>query len=82
MNIKIYTTPDCPFCDAAKRLLQERKISFEETDVSDPEKKEELKKRTGWRTVPQILIDGKLIGGYQELVEMDRKGKLINPFFL
>lgn len=75
-NIKIYTTSSCPYCDAAKRLLQERKLPFEEIDVSDAHKKEELKKKTGWRTVPQIFINDKLIGGYQELAEMDRNGKL------
>jgi GrxC family glutaredoxin len=72
-HIQIYTTNYCPFCDAAKRLLKERNIDFEEIDVSDPKKKEELKAKTGWRTVPQIFIDGKMIGGYQELAEMDRK---------
>ncbi len=76
LSIQIYTTAYCPYCDAAKRLLQERKLSFEEIDVSDPDKKEELKKKTGWRTVPQILINDQLIGGYQELAEMDRNGEL------
>lgn len=75
-NIKVYSTSHCPYCDAAKRLLQERKLPFEEIDVSDPDKKEELKKKTGWRTVPQIFINDQLIGGYQELAEMDRNGKL------
>lgn len=75
-HIKIYTTSHCPYCDAAKRLLNERGFSYEEIDVSDPEKKMELKNKTGWRTVPQIFIDEKLIGGYQELLEIDRAGKL------
>lgn len=75
-NIKIYTTSSCPYCDAAKRLLQERQLTFEEIDVSDPDKKNELKKKTGWRTVPQIFVNDQLIGGYQELAEMDRNGKL------
>jgi GrxC family glutaredoxin len=75
-HIQVYTTRYCPFCDAAKRLLKERGLEFEEIDVSDPEKKEELKAKTGWRTVPQIFIDDALIGGYQELAERDRKGEL------
>ncbi|MFO1518526.1 MAG: glutaredoxin [bacterium] len=74
--IQVYTTAYCPYCDAAKRLLKERKFEFEEIDVSDPSQKTALKERTGWRTVPQIFIDGKMIGGYQELAEMDRKGIL------
>jgi len=73
-KIEVYTTSYCPFCDAAKRLLKARGLAYTEIDVTDPLKKEELKNRTGWRTVPQIFIDGKLIGGYQELAEMDQKG--------
>ena len=76
MKIEVYTTLYCPYCDAAKHLLKERGLEFEEIDVSDPEKKMALKQKTGWRTVPQIFIDGKMIGGYQELNEMDQAGKL------
>jgi len=75
-RIQVYTTRYCGFCDAAKRLLKERGLAFEEIDVSDPEKKEALKARTGWRTVPQIFVDGELIGGYQELAAKDRAGKI------
>jgi glutaredoxin 3 len=75
-HIQVYSTAYCPYCDAAKRLLKSRNLEFEDIDVSDPGQKEALKKRTGWRTVPQIFIDGKMIGGYQELAEMDRKGGL------
>ncbi len=75
-QIELYTTPYCPFCDAAKRLLKARGLAFSEIDVSEPKDKEALKAKTGWRTVPQIFLNGKLIGGYQELVEMDQKGLL------
>jgi glutaredoxin 3 len=75
-KIQVYVTAFCPYCDAAKRLLQARHLDFEEIDVSAPDQKEALKRRTGWRTVPQIFIDGKLIGGYQELAAIDRKGGL------
>lgn len=75
-TIQVYTTTFCPFCEAAKKLLTERNIPFETIDVSDPEEKAALKEKTGWRTVPQIFIEGKLIGGYQELAELDRKGEL------
>lgn len=73
-KIEVYTTSYCPFCDAAKRLLKNRGLAFTEIDVTDPQQKDDLKNRTGWRTVPQIFIDGKMIGGYQELAEMDQKG--------
>ncbi len=75
-KIEIYTTSYCPFCDSAKRLLKSRGLDFIEINVDDPFKKDELKNKTGWRSVPQIFIDGKLIGGYQELAEMDQKGFL------
>ncbi len=75
-KIEVYTTAYCPFCDAAKELLKKKNLSFTEIDVSEPEKKEKLKQKTGWRTVPQIFINDQLIGGYQELCELDRQGKL------
>ncbi|HEX6131081.1 MAG TPA: glutaredoxin 3 [Actinomycetota bacterium] len=72
--IEIYTTPWCPYCHAAKRLLEERGIAFEETDVSgDPELRAEIGKRSGRRTVPQIFIDGEAIGGYDELRALDEQ---------
>ncbi len=79
-KITVYTTDYCPFCDAAKSILEKRGITFEEIDVSSPVKKMELKKRTGWRTVPQIFIDEKLIGGYQELLALDQSGQLAEKF--
>ena len=75
-KIQVYSTPYCPYCDAAKRLLNKKGLNFEEIDVSDPEKKQALKEKTGWRTVPQIFINEKMIGGYQELLELDQKGLL------
>jgi GrxC family glutaredoxin len=75
-KVTIYTTDYCPFCDAAKSFLQAKGIAFEEIDVSSPEKKMALKKRTGWMTVPQIFIGDQLIGGYQELVALEQMGEL------
>lgn len=76
MKIEIYSTTNCPYCVSAKKLLQDRNLAFQEIDVSEPEKKEALKNKTGWRTVPQIFIDDQLIGGFQELAAMDKKGLL------
>jgi glutaredoxin 3 len=75
-KVMIYTTGYCPYCDAAKSFLQAKKIPYEEIDVSSPDDRMALKKRTGWMTVPQIFIDGHLIGGYQELVALDQAGEL------
>jgi len=76
-RIELYTTPSCPFCVRAKRLLQERGIAYEEFDVAeDVELREAVIARSGRRTVPQIFIDGRSIGGYEELAELDASGEL------
>ena len=68
----------CNYCSAAKHLLNKRKINFEEIDIGyDDEKREEmLKKSNGARTIPQIFIGEKHIGGYVELRALDKDGKL------
>ena len=73
----MYTKGYCSFCYAAKRLLTKRGLAFEEVPVSrDVQAEQEMRSLTGRSTVPQILIDGKAIGGYTELVELDMDGKL------
>jgi glutaredoxin 3 len=76
VKVRVYTTAYCAFCDAAKRLLKQRNIVFEEIDVSEGSARAELKQRTGWRTVPQVFLDEELIGGYQELAAIDANGEL------
>jgi len=77
-KVVIYTGPLCNFCSAAKHLLNKKKINYEEIDIGyDDKKKEEmLKKSNGARTIPQIFIGEKHIGGYVELRALDRDGKL------
>ena len=76
-RIEVYTTSSCPFCVRAKRLLKERGLAYEEMDVAqDDELREAVIRRSGRRTVPQIFIDGKSIGGYEELAELDASGEL------
>lgn len=75
-KIEIYVTQYCPYCRAAESLLQSKGLEFTAIDVSKPEQKAGLKAKTGWQTVPQIFIDGVLIGGYQELVKLNQAGKL------
>jgi glutaredoxin 3 len=76
-RVELYTTPSCPFCVRAKRLLTERHIPYSEVDVSeDDDLREDVMRRTGRRTVPQIFIDGRSIGGYEELAELDATGEL------
>lgn len=77
-KVEIYTGMLCGFCSAAKRLLKEKGVDFEETDVSfDSAKKQEMLKRAnGSHTVPQIFIDGEHIGGCDDLYALDSSGKL------
>jgi len=77
MQIKMYTKGYCAFCFAAKKLLAKRGLAFEEISVmGDSTAEREMRKLTGGHTVPQIVIDGKPIGGYSELVELDMDGEL------
>ncbi|WP_340108334.1 glutaredoxin 3 [Pikeienuella sp. HZG-20] len=77
-SIEIYTTPICGFCRAAKRLLDDKGVSYTEIDVmTDPSRRAEMTRRAnGGRTVPQIFIDGAPIGGCDELYALERSGKL------
>jgi glutaredoxin 3 len=77
-HIVIYTTPTCPYCIAAKRLLKEKLADFEEMSVEgDPAKRDKMAELAGGRrTVPQIFIDGRSIGGCDELYQLEREGKL------
>ncbi len=75
--IKIYTITVCPYCSAAKRLLKERGFKYEEINIEQEGiNREKLVELTGGRTVPQIIINGKPIGGYDNLLVLDQKGTL------
>jgi glutaredoxin 3 len=77
MQIKMYTKDYCSFCYAAKNLLAKRGLEFEEIPVSgDANAEQQMRELSGRTTVPQIFIDGKPIGGYTELVDMDMEGEL------
>jgi glutaredoxin 3 len=77
MTIKIYTANNCPYCIRAKNLLERKGIDFELIDLSGhPDAILELKNKTQWRTIPQIFINDKLIGGYTELAELENSGEL------
>ncbi|HVS85084.1 MAG TPA: glutaredoxin domain-containing protein [Gaiellaceae bacterium] len=76
-RIQIYTTAWCGFCRAAKDYLDGRGIAYEEVAVDeDPAFRQTIFDLTGGWTVPQILIDGRPIGGYAELRRLDRDGRL------
>jgi glutaredoxin 3 len=76
-KIEIYTTPTCPYCHAAKSLLNQKGASYTEITVLDPEKRAAMTERAhGRRTVPQIFIGDLHVGGYDDISELDRQGKL------
>ena len=78
--VDIYTTPFCGYCRRAKTLLTKKGVAFREIDVSDVVgAREEMQRRSGGaRTVPQIFIDDRHIGGSDDLAALDRAGDL-NP---
>ena len=75
--IKIYSTSWCGPCKNAKRLLDEHGLSYDEIDIDEIGwSRDDLYDLTGGRTVPQIVINEKPIGGYGDLLKLDREGKL------
>jgi glutaredoxin 3 len=76
-RVLIYTTSYCPYCTAAKALLRSKNVRFEEIDVTDdPARRSEMERLSARRTVPQIFIDGKPIGGYDDARDLDASGEL------
>ena len=77
-QIKMYTRQWCGYCTAAVRLLDKKGVPYENIDVTgDQEKRRWLVEASGGRTtVPQIFINGKPIGGYDDMNALDRKGEL------
>jgi glutaredoxin 3 len=79
MPVLMYSTARCPFCVLAERLLHARGV----TDIAkirvdlEPARRIEMIERTGRRTVPQIFIDERHVGGYDDLVALDRAGELL-----
>ena len=79
-NITVYSGPMCNFCDAAKRLLLRNNLNYNEIDISTKEglRDEMTKRASGRRTIPQIFFDDYHVGGYQELRELEKTGKLLS----
>lgn len=76
-DIVIFRTKYCGYCVLAKRFLDHKGLPFKEVDITgDHEQREWLTEVTGMRTVPQIFINGQPVGGYTELVKLDKSGKL------
>ncbi|KAB8310514.1 glutaredoxin 3 [Erwinia endophytica] len=71
-NVEIYTKATCPFCHRAKALLSQKGVNYQEIAIDgDVDKREEMIKRSGRTTVPQIFIDAQHIGGCDDLYALD-----------
>ena len=76
-KIVIYTTATCPSCIGAKKLLDRKKLKYSEIAVDkDPAKREEMIELSGRRSVPQIFINGKHVGGFDDLQKLQNSGQL------
>jgi len=76
-KVQIYTSNYCPYCIRAKQLLDSKGVEYDEVNLDkNPEKKLETMQMFNWRTVPIILIGDELIGGYDQLVSLERSKKL------
>lgn len=77
-KVEIYTKAFCGYCARAKRLLGEKGVDFEEYDITmgGPKRAEMLQRAPGRTTVPQIFIDGRHVGGSDDLHELERAGRL------
>lgn len=76
-RITLYTTATCPYCLAAKMLLKKKNLDFDEIGVGlDPAARANMERLSGGRSVPQIFIDERPIGGFDQLSSLERSGEL------
>lgn len=77
-RVEIYTKFMCPYCARAKSLLEAKGVDYEETEIGmgGPEREEMIQRANGRTTVPQIFIDGRHVGGSDDLAELERNGRL------
>jgi glutaredoxin 3 len=76
-QVTIYTKPYCPYCIRAVELLETKGVAFDEIEAAfDPEKRQEMIQRSGRATFPQIFIGDQHIGGCDDMMALEREGKL------
>jgi glutaredoxin 3 len=76
-KVDVYSSAQCPYCTMAKQLLQRKGVEYTEIRVDlEPSKRDEMMQKSRQRTVPQIFINDKPIGGYTDMVALDRSQQL------
>jgi glutaredoxin 3 len=76
-KVEIYTTRWCPYCHAAKDLLEAKGVPYDEVDAEDPDRRAQMVQRAhGRRTVPQIFVGDTHVGGYDDMAALERRGRL------
>jgi glutaredoxin 3 len=76
-EVIVYTTDPCPYCTRVKALLAKRGVEYSEINLArDADGRTELAERTGMLSFPQVLIDGTLVGGFDQTLAADKSGKL------
>lgn len=76
-KVTIYTKPYCPYCVRAVDLLTKKGVAFDEIEAAfDPEKRQEMMKRSGRATFPQIFVGDTHVGGCDDMMALEREGKL------
>jgi glutaredoxin 3 len=75
-RVEVFATPHCWYCRQARALLERKGIPYESNDAMDPARRREAMARSGRHTVPQIFIDGRSIGGYDDLRALEKSGEL------
>lgn len=77
-NVTVYTKDYCPYCTKAKNMLKNKGVTFEEIDISNDAdlQMQIVEKSGGRRTVPQIFINDKPIGGFDDMAALDKNGEL------
>ncbi|MEM9174022.1 MAG: glutaredoxin 3 [Myxococcota bacterium] len=76
-RIELYTKAWCPYCHAAKKLLERRGLAYDEIDLTDdPVREREMIDRARRKSVPQVFVDDVHVGGFDDLAALDREGGL------
>ena len=77
-QVVVYGTRNCPYCIKARDLLKKRGIRYRNIDVTDPAKRAEMTAKARQTSVPQIFIGDRHVGGHDDLVRLDQRGKLMD----